>query len=319
MKKTWMLALFTLLLLTATALAADCAICGGDLVCDTCGGLGYQMIFSSTTGQFEQAPCGSSCVNGDCPVCTESSTTSSAEPSIPYVAPVVGQGGLLVMPPHLYNSAIAPPVEMSGKSYYRYGYDFESSYRKLFIGYAEALMATGYYTMESYQYSDSHWYRMLKYIGPEPHTQKTDADYLAFEPVYAIVIGRVGSSISAYYCHDVVTTDYEQTTARFGYAKPSKNGTNSNSDSSTYSWSSGGSSSSSSNSTKKEISCPSCSNGKKDCTACGGSGGKYVYDSVPNYSGKGSKTVRTWQDCNKCRGSGKQDCYRCGGTGKIEY
>lgn len=286
MKKTWMLVLFTLLLLTAAALAADCAICGGDLICDTCGGLGFQMIFSSATGQFEQTLCGSSCVNGDCPVCTESGATSSAEPSVTYIAPVVGKGGLLVMPPHEYNSALTRPNIRYSESYYEYGYNYQDSVKALLIGYAEALVATGYYTMESYQYSGSHWYRTLRYIGPEPHTQKTDADYLAFEPVYAIVIGRVGSSIGVYYCYDVVTTD----------ASDNKNNGGTRSDYDT------------------RTKCTYCG-GDGDCNECGGD--MWVWKDKWVYINGLPELVTSNEMCDGiyCTGG---SCSKCGGDGWID-
>ena len=72
-------------------------------------------------------------------------------------------------------------------------------------------------------------------------------------------------------------------------------------------------------SSKRTIRCSKCGgDGKMSCSRCSGDGGKYVYDSVPNYSGStgGSKTVRTWENCSKCHGSGEQTCTRCGGDGE---
>ena len=56
--------------------------------------------------------------------------------------------------------------------------------------------------------------------------------------------------------------------------------------------------------------------GEIRCSACDGQGGHYEYKSVPNYSGKGTTTSKTWIRCSKCRGTGKMKCPVCGGTGK---
>lgn len=70
----------------------------------------------------------------------------------------------------------------------------------------------------------------------------------------------------------------------------------------------------------KNCSAVGCSFGKVKCRSCDGAGGKYVYSSTPNYSGKGSSNVgSTWESCRKCYGSGKVDCTTCGGDGKVEY
>lgn len=69
----------------------------------------------------------------------------------------------------------------------------------------------------------------------------------------------------------------------------------------------------------RKIKCTKCfGSGEIDCTACGGDGGKYVYDnSTPNYSGSLSGPIsgKTWENCYKCHGSGEQTCSRCGGSG----
>lgn len=68
------------------------------------------------------------------------------------------------------------------------------------------------------------------------------------------------------------------------------------------------------------VPCPNCdSSGDVDCSACGGSGGKYVYDnSTPNYAGSSvSKSSRTWEVCSKCHGSKKQKCRTCGGDHEL--
>ena len=86
--------------------------------------------------------------------------------------------------------------------------------------------------------------------------------------------------------------------------------------------SSSGSSSGGSTGSRPRIRCTfiGCDNGKVECSACDGDGGKWVYDnSTPNYSGgRPSGGSRTWQSCSKCHGTGETDCTRCGGDGWIE-
>ncbi len=91
-------------------------------------------------------------------------------------------------------------------------------------------------------------------------------------------------------------------------------GGSSGSGGSTYIWSS---SDSSSSSFSPRVNCVFCSGGKTTCTACSGSGGRYEYGSVANYSGSttANTTTRTWQNCSKCHGSGEQTCTHCGGSG----
>ncbi|MBM6925258.1 S-layer homology domain-containing protein [Pseudoflavonifractor phocaeensis] len=88
--------------------------------------------------------------------------------------------------------------------------------------------------------------------------------------------------------------------------------------------SSGSSSSSDSDSDRPvQIRCTfvGCSDGKVECSACDGEGGRQVYDnSTPQYDGVGSNTDKwDWETCYKCHGSGEVDCSRCGGTGWIEF
>lgn len=65
--------------------------------------------------------------------------------------------------------------------------------------------------------------------------------------------------------------------------------------------------------------CPHCTLGKVSCSACGGSGGKWVYVSGGAGYGTGSTSTRKWEDCYKCRGDGKVNCSYCGGTNKLYY
>lgn len=62
--------------------------------------------------------------------------------------------------------------------------------------------------------------------------------------------------------------------------------------------------------------CTNCSGGKVECSKCDGAGYKIKEESVPNYSGKGSKTVETkeWCSCS----FGKVDCSKCD-NGKVYY
>ena len=104
--------------------------------------------------------------------------------------------------------------------------------------------------------------------------------------------------------------------AAFGLSESTASGGGSSSGSSSL----GGSSRSSSSSATRTKRCTKCGgDGKVNCSRCNGSGGKYVYGSTPNYSGKSKTTTRTWENCSKCRGSGTQDCSVCGGDGKVEY
>lgn len=70
--------------------------------------------------------------------------------------------------------------------------------------------------------------------------------------------------------------------------------------------------------TEMRIPCTKChGSGKVDCSRCGGDKGKWVYDSVPDYSGKGNTTVKSWESCSKCYGSGEVTCPVCDGERYI--
>ena len=66
MKK--ILVLLLCLLLFVPALAESCPICGGDTVCDTCGGLGYQEE-EAYGGGMTKVVCEGGCEDGVCPTC----------------------------------------------------------------------------------------------------------------------------------------------------------------------------------------------------------------------------------------------------------
>lgn len=79
MKRIRFLALLiTLCLLTVPATAAGCAICGGDAVCDTCGGLGY-LEMKALTGDMVQVACIGGCTDGKCPDCTPACDTCGSD------------------------------------------------------------------------------------------------------------------------------------------------------------------------------------------------------------------------------------------------
>ena len=64
----WMI-LCLICLLTGLAVAEGCAICGGDAVCDTCGGLGYLEKKAYGSDEMVKIACEGGCVEGKCPVC----------------------------------------------------------------------------------------------------------------------------------------------------------------------------------------------------------------------------------------------------------
>lgn len=66
-KRFWML-LVCLLLVCGVALA-ECAICGGDSVCDTCDGNGYQLMQAYGSDEQLKVACTGGCDNGRCPDC----------------------------------------------------------------------------------------------------------------------------------------------------------------------------------------------------------------------------------------------------------
>ena len=69
---------------------------------------------------------------------------------------------------------------------------------------------------------------------------------------------------------------------------------------------------------KMKQKCYKCNgDGDVECSQCDGAGGKWIYDSVPNYSGEGYTTTRTWQRCSKCSGTGEMTCPICHGEGTI--
>ena len=66
-KRFWML-LVCLLLVCGVALA-ECAICGGDSVCDTCDGNGYLLMQAYGSDEQLKVACTGGCNNGRCPDC----------------------------------------------------------------------------------------------------------------------------------------------------------------------------------------------------------------------------------------------------------
>ena len=69
MKKILFAFVLSLSLLCAAALAEPCAICGGDRVCDACGGSGYQLMQVYNSDKQVKVACTALCANGACPVC----------------------------------------------------------------------------------------------------------------------------------------------------------------------------------------------------------------------------------------------------------
>ena len=70
MIRKWMVLLLALLLpVCACASAQECAICSGDRVCDTCGGLGYQLMTAYGSGEEVRVACMAGCEDGKCPDC----------------------------------------------------------------------------------------------------------------------------------------------------------------------------------------------------------------------------------------------------------
>ncbi len=70
--------------------------------------------------------------------------------------------------------------------------------------------------------------------------------------------------------------------------------------------------------TSLRIACPKChGDGEVECSQCDGDGGKWVYDSVPNYSGHSDTTAKTWESCFKCGGDGEVTCPKCHGDRYI--
>ena len=70
--------------------------------------------------------------------------------------------------------------------------------------------------------------------------------------------------------------------------------------------------------TSLRIPCPKChGDGDVECSQCNGDKGKWVYDSVPDYSGHSDTTARTWEPCFKCHGTGKVTCPKCDGAKYI--
>lgn len=64
--------LCALCLLCALAAAEGCSLCGGDTVCDTCGGLGYQEMQAFDSDALLKVACtGTNCADGRCTACSE--------------------------------------------------------------------------------------------------------------------------------------------------------------------------------------------------------------------------------------------------------
>ena len=68
MKKCFWMLLVCLLLACSCALA-ECSLCGGDSVCDTCGGNGYMLMQLYGTDEQSKVVCTAGCDNGRCPTC----------------------------------------------------------------------------------------------------------------------------------------------------------------------------------------------------------------------------------------------------------
>jgi len=84
MRKNWMAVLTVVCCLTlfaAAAFAQECTICGGDAVCDTCNGLGYQTLTAYGSNESLRVKCTANCSDGYCPDCKTVSGGRSAERS----------------------------------------------------------------------------------------------------------------------------------------------------------------------------------------------------------------------------------------------
>ena len=54
---------------TSMAHADNCELCGGDKICDTCKGLGYQIMTAYDTNEYVRVNCTAGCNAGHCPEC----------------------------------------------------------------------------------------------------------------------------------------------------------------------------------------------------------------------------------------------------------
>lgn len=63
-KKRILAMLMMLVMLCTGARAASCAICGGDGICDTCGGKGYQEVQAYSSNEKLRVACPAGCDNG---------------------------------------------------------------------------------------------------------------------------------------------------------------------------------------------------------------------------------------------------------------
>lgn len=70
MKKIIAALLLCLSLLCSAALADTCAICGGDRVCDACGGNGYVLKPVYNSSMEVKIVCDAGCEDGTCPICS---------------------------------------------------------------------------------------------------------------------------------------------------------------------------------------------------------------------------------------------------------
>lgn len=80
MKKCFCMLLACLLMLTAAALA-ECSLCGGDTVCDTCQGNGYVLMQAFGSDEQIKVVCTAGCADGRCPDC----------PALPEIKPYAFQ------------------------------------------------------------------------------------------------------------------------------------------------------------------------------------------------------------------------------------
>lgn len=223
--------------------------------------------------------------------------TTSADTTT-YAAPVLGEGGLLVMAPEEYNSDI-PDVHFLGAQDNHYHYEYvncgleydgrgDNDTWALFKDYVYALVDTGYFEIiEHYEDQDIKNFReywALAYTGPETVKENfgivTDGTHDAH-----IIVNSLLGKVYVYFSQDIVVNNLEEVMEEKGFYVPDPDDP--------------------SDPTKPERNCAKCSGFRTvKCTNCWGTG----QQSSSNSSGR--------ESCDDCNGRGSVTCDRCNGSGK---
>lgn len=198
----------TLSALEVYTASAECAICGGDAVCDTCGGKGYLEMTAYGSKDTVRVACTGGCTEGKCLACGAGiDLPIPAQDTKTYTPPIVGNDGLIVMSPEQYLE-IEPcnQITISDDACYVYHYDKcgrewsgRGSNEKwaMMESYVQALVDSGYYEVSDYEQGSYATIWCIRYIGPAE----------TITGGYDIQVKSYGGRCSVYYRIATVSAD----------------------------------------------------------------------------------------------------------------